>query len=58
MSSEEWHEENRNDLAMTGYSDEEIYEATAVWYLKNHDDWKKWVPDEVAKKVTKALANE
>jgi len=43
---------------MTGYSDEEIYEATVVWYLKNHDDWKKWVPDEVAKKVAKALANE
>tara|TARA_B100001971_G_C17736497_1_gene308573 strand:+ start:356 stop:487 length:132 start_codon:yes stop_codon:yes gene_type:complete len=43
---------------MTGYSDEEIYEATAVWCLKNHDDWKKWVPNEVAQKVTKALANE
>ena len=39
MSSEEWHEDNRYDLAMTGYSDEEIHEATAVWYLKNHDDW-------------------
>ena len=40
MSSEEWHEDNRYDLSMTGYSDEEIHEATAVWYLKNHDDWK------------------
>jgi glycine betaine/proline transport system substrate-binding protein len=49
-----WYAENSADYGTA----EEAFTGTAVWFLSNNDSWKSWVPEEVAGKVTAALANE
>lgn len=57
LAAEDWHAVNSEALADKGASSEEIFNATGVWYLKNYDAWKSWVPDDVRQNVEKALSN-
>jgi len=58
LAAEGWYSENKTALKDAGRSSEEIYSATGVWYLKNNDGWKDWVPADVLANVEAALANE
>ena len=58
LAAEGWHGANSEALENAGASAEEIFSATGVWYLKNNDAWKEWVPLQVAAKVQAALAKE
>ena len=54
LAAEGWHGENKDnyDTAEEGYS------ATGIWYLKNNDGWKSWIPADVLANVEAALAQE
>ncbi|PKB68019.1 MAG: hypothetical protein BZY81_03200 [SAR202 cluster bacterium Io17-Chloro-G4] len=58
LAAEGWRTDNKEALENAGASSEEIYSATGVWYLKNHEVWKEWIPAEVVAKVEAALAKE
>ena len=58
LAAENWHAANSEALANKGASSEEIFSATGVWYLKNSDAWKSWVPSDVQANVEAALAKE
>ena len=58
LAAEGWYGENKTALKDAGQSSEEIYSATGIWYLKNNDAWKHWVPVDVWAKVKTALAKE
>ena len=58
FAAENWHKDNSEALANKGASSEEIFSATGVWYLKNNDGWKSWVPADVLANVEAALAKE
>jgi len=58
LAAENWHKDNSEALADKGASSEEIFSATGVWYLKNSDAWKSWVPSDVQANVEAALAKE
>ena len=58
MAAEGWYSDNKEELMDQGKTSEQVYSATGVWYLKNHDAWKQWVPSDVVSNVTAALANE
>ena len=58
LAAEGWYSENKTALKDAGRSSEEIYSATGIWYLKNNDAWKHWVPVDVWAKVKTALAKE
>lgn len=51
--------ESTSELLLYLSNNEASPEETAIWWLKNNEDtWSKWVPDEVAQKVSDALAEE
>tara|TARA_B100001750_G_scaffold233294_1_gene233357 strand:- start:1182 stop:1538 length:357 start_codon:yes stop_codon:yes gene_type:complete len=54
LVAETWLGENKDNYS----SSAEGFAATAVWYLKNNDAWKAWLPSDVLAKVEKALAAE
>ena len=54
LAADGWHAENKDNYDTS----EEAYSATGVWYLKNNDGWKSWVPADVLANVEAALANE
>ena len=54
LAADGWYAENKDDYDTS----EEAYSATGVWYLKNNDGWKSWVPADVLAKVEAALAQE
>jgi glycine betaine/proline transport system substrate-binding protein len=54
LAAEGWFNENKNNYD----SAEEAYSQTGVWYLKNNDGWKSWVPDDVRANVEAALDQE
>ena len=54
LAADGWYGDNKDDYD----SSEEAYSATGVWYLKNNDAWKTWVPAEILANVEAALANE
>jgi glycine betaine/proline transport system substrate-binding protein len=58
LAAEGWFSENKDTLRNAGLSSEEIYSATGIWYLKNNDAWRDWVPIDVWGKVEAALASE
>ena len=58
LAAEGWYGDNSEALENAGASAEEMFSATGVWYLKNNDAWKEWVPLKVAAKVQAALAKE
>ncbi|MEE2927530.1 MAG: hypothetical protein VX608_09995, partial [Chloroflexota bacterium] len=58
LAAEGWYGKNKTVLKDAGRSSEEIYSATGIWYLKNNDAWKDWVPHEVWAKVKVALEKE
>ena len=54
LAADGWYGDNKDNYDTT----EEAYSATGVWYLKNNDAWKSWVPSDVLANVEKALAGE
>ena len=54
LAADGWYAENKDNYDTS----EEAYSATGVWYLKNNDGWKGWVPADVLAGVEAALANE
>ena len=58
LAAEDWHAANSEALADKGASSEEVFSATGVWYLKNNDAWKSWIPADVQANVEAALAKE
>ena len=54
LAAEGWFNENKDNYG----SAEEAYSATGVWYLKNNDAWKSWVPSDIQANVEAALAGE
>lgn len=54
LAADGWYAENKDNYATS----EEAYSATGVWYLKNNDGWKDWVPADVLDNVEAALAQE
>ena len=58
LAAEGWYGENKKALKNAGRSSEEIYSATGIWYLKNNDAWRDWVPVDVWANVKAALAKE
>ena len=54
LAAEGWFGENKDNYDTS----EEAYSATGIWYLKNNDGWKNWVPAEVLANVEAALAQE
>lgn len=54
LAADGWYAENKDNYATS----EEAYSATGVWYLKNNDGWKDWVPADVLDRVEAALAQE
>ena len=52
LSADAWYGENSENYKTS----EEAFEATAVYYLSNHEAWKSWVPADVLEKVLAALA--
>ena len=54
LAADGWFAENKDNYATS----EEAYSATGVWYLKNNDGWKSWVPEDVLANVEAALASE
>ena len=58
LAAEDWHAANSEGLADKGASSEEVFSATGVWYLKNNDAWKSWVPADIKANVEAALAKE
>ncbi len=54
LAADGWYGDNKDDYD----SSEEAYSATGVWYLKNNDAWKTWVPADILANVEAALANE
>ena len=58
LAAEGWYGENKKALKNAGRSSEEIYYAMGIWYLKNNDAWKHWVPVDVWAKTKAALAKE
>jgi len=54
LAAEGWYGDNKDDYDTS----EEAYSATGVWYLKNNDAWKSWVPADILANVEAALANE
>ena len=54
LAADGWHAENKDNYDTS----EEAYSATGVWYLKNNDGWKSWVPGDVLARVEAALASE
>ena len=54
LAADSWHAENKGNYDTS----EEAYSATGVWYLKNNDGWKAWVPADVLARVEAALAQE
>jgi glycine betaine/proline transport system substrate-binding protein len=51
LFAEAYYNENKDES-------DEPYRATAVYFLKNSDDWTGWVPSDVEKKIKDALAAE
>ena len=54
LAADGWYGENKDNYDTV----EEAYSATGVWYLKNNDGWKNWVPADVLANVEAALASE
>ncbi|MDA0264687.1 MAG: ABC transporter substrate-binding protein [Chloroflexi bacterium] len=54
LAADGWYGENKDNFDTS----EEAYSATGIWYLKNNDAWKSWVPADVLANVEEALANE
>ena len=54
LAADGWYSDNKDNYDTS----EEAYSATGVWYLKNNDGWKTWVPADVLANVEAALANE
>ena len=54
LAADGWYAENKDSYDTS----EEAYSATGVWYLKNNDGWKSWVPEDVLASVEAALTNE
>ena len=52
LAAEGWHADNKDAAA----SSDDAYTATAIWYLKNNDAWKAWLPEAELAKVEEALA--
>ena len=52
LAAEGWHSENKD----AAESSDAAYTATAVWYLKNNDGWKTWLPEAELANVEKSLA--
>ena len=54
LAAEGWFGDNKDDYDTS----EEAYSATGVWYLKNNEGWKSWVPADVQAMVEAALTVE
>ena len=54
LVAEGWYGDNKDNYDNV----EAASSATGVWYLKNNDAWKDWVPAEVASNLEAALAKE
>jgi glycine betaine/proline transport system substrate-binding protein len=54
LAADSWYADNKDNYDTS----EDAYSATGVWYLKNNDGWKTWVPADVLASVEAALANE
>ena len=54
LAADGWFAKNKDNYGTS----EEAYSATGVWYLKNNDGWKDWVPADVLERIEAALANE
>jgi glycine betaine/proline transport system substrate-binding protein len=54
LAADGWYGDNKDNFDTA----EEAYSATGVWYLKNNDGWKGWVPADVLANVEAALASE
>ncbi len=52
LAAEGWHADNKD----AAESSDAAYTATAVWYLKNNDGWKTWLPEAELANVEEALA--
>jgi glycine betaine/proline transport system substrate-binding protein len=54
LAADGWYGDNKDNYDTS----EEAYSATGVWYLKNNEAWKSWVPADVLANVEAALARE
>ena len=54
LAADGWFADNKDNYGTS----EEAYSATGVWYLKNNDGWKDWVPADILQNVEAALAQE